>query len=824
MWFSTLSGNRRPRLPQSAVRSTIECLEDRSLPTGVLSFADPVDYSVGRSPRSVTVADFNGDQIPDVAVANSGSNNVSILLGNSDGSLGSVGTIAVGTTPSFVTAGDFNGDLLTDLAVANTGSNNVSILLGNGDGSLQLPLNTAPVGQGPSSIAVGDFNGDAVPDVAVANRAASVAVLLGRGDGTFGPASTIGVGGAASFVVAADFDRDGSQDLAVTTADASFYRRGTLAVLLGNGDGTFRSAQNLAVGRDPAGTVVHDFNQDGVADLAVAARLTDSVSILLGSGDGTFVLDRNYQVGGQAGSIAVGDFNGDEAVDLVTASLYSTVSVLTGNEDGTFQTAQDSWGGANPISVAIGDFNRDGRDDLALAQNFSNQVSVLLNNSPQPGDGVRVVRDIVYYDGPVANPQRQNLDVYLPAEGTNFPVVFLTYGGAFRNGEKSRLAYLARTLAREGLGVVAINYRTTDGSSQQVVHPGHVQDVAQAFAWTYRHIAEYGGDPNQIVLMGHSSGGSLVSMLATDRRYLAAQGLSPDVVRGVIGVSSGLYDQRRLFTDPNGPFEDVFGTPEQHWEASPLNHVDGTQPPFLVLYASNDNPGFPEDSTVFYEALVRAGSQAELHMIPGRNHQMIIGNAARPGDPAREYILRFIALHTSWELAHVRNVVINDGAAQRSMVNSLTVTFDRTVSVDSGAFELRRDGGVLVDVRFSTSVTAGKTVAVLIFVGPDIIGGSLADGSYTLTVLADRVHDRWGRELDGDGDGAAGGNNVDGFARLFGDADGDGDVDGQDREAFRSAFGTSAADAGYLWYFDFDVDGDVDGYDNGQFNRRFGQS
>jgi acetyl esterase/lipase len=824
MWFSTLGGNRRPRHPQSVVRPTIERLEDRSLPSGVLSFADPVDYSVGRSPRSVTIADFNGDQIPDVAVANSGSTNVSILLGNSDGSLVSVGTIAVGTTPSFVTTSDFNGDLLTDLAVANTGSNNVSVLLGNGDGTFRLPLNTAPVGQGPSSIAVGDFNGDAVPDVAVANRAASVAVLLGRGDGTFGPASTIGVGGAASFVVAADFDRDGSQDLAVTTADASFYRRGTLAVLLGNGDGTFRSAQNLAVGRDPAATVVHDFNLDGVADLAVAARLTDSVSILLGRGDGTFALDRNYQVGGQAGSIAVGDFNSDGAADLVTASLYSTVSVLTGNGDGTFQTAQDSWGGANPISVAVSDFDRDGRDDLALAQNFSNQVSVLLSNSPQPADGVRVVRDIVYDDGPFANPQRQNLDVYLPAEGTNFPVVFLTFGGAFRNGEKSRLAYLARTLAREGLGVVAINYRTTDGSPQQVVHPGHVQDVAQAFAWTYRHIAEYGGDPNQIVLMGHSSGGSLVSMLATDPQYLATHGLSPDVIRGVIGVSSGLYDQRRLFTDPNGPFEDVFGNPDQHWEASPLRHVDGTQPPFLVLYASNDNPGFAEDSTVFYEALVQAGSQAELHMIPGRNHQMIIGNAARPGDPAREYILRFIALHTNFALARVEGVQINDGSAQRSMVNGLTVTFDRTVSVEPGAFELRRDGGGLVDVLVSTSVIDGKTVAVLTFAGPGFVGGSLADGTYTLTVRADRVHDRWGRELDGDGDASAGGDRVDSLHRLFGDSDGDGDVDGQDRDLFRSAFETSAGNANYLWYFDFDGDGEVDGRDNGEFNRRFGQS
>jgi arylsulfate sulfotransferase len=171
----------------------------------------------------------------------------------------------------------------------------------------------------------------------------------------------------------------------------------------------------------------------------------------------------------------------------------------------------------------------------------------------------------------------------------------------------------------------------------------------------------------------------------------------------------------------------------------------------------------------------------------------------------------------------VESVVLNDGSAQRSMVNSLTVTFDGAAVLDPGAIELRRQDGSLVGVQLATSVVGGKTVAVLTFAGSDVIGGSLADGSYTLTVRADRVHDRWGRELDGDGDGSAGGNRVDGFSRLFGDSDGDGDVDGSDRDRFRSAYGTVAGGAGYLWYLDFDGDGDVDGPDNGEFNRRFGQ-
>jgi hypothetical protein len=171
----------------------------------------------------------------------------------------------------------------------------------------------------------------------------------------------------------------------------------------------------------------------------------------------------------------------------------------------------------------------------------------------------------------------------------------------------------------------------------------------------------------------------------------------------------------------------------------------------------------------------------------------------------------------------VESVVLNDGAAQRSMVNSVTVTFGGAVVLDPEAIELRRQDGTPVNARVSISLVGGKTVAVLTFAGAEFVGGSLADGSYTLTVRGDRVHDRWGQELDGDGDGSAGGNNVDGFSRLFGDSDGDGDVDGQDRDRFRSAFETTATDVGYLWYFDFGGDGDVDGPDNGQFNRRLGQ-
>src|SRR5438445_13332451 len=134
------------------------------------------------------------------------------------------------------------------------------------------------------------------------------------------------------------------------------------------------------------------------------------------------------------------------------------------------------------------------------------------------------------------------------------------------------------------------------------------------------------------------------------------------------------------------------------------------------------------------------------------------------------------------------------------MIDRVTVTFDGPATLDPGAIELRRQDGSLVNAQVSISMANGKTVAVLTFAGPEFVGGSLADGSYSLTVRADRVHDRFGRELDGDGDGLSGGDRVDGFFRLFGDSDGDRDVDWLDRDLFRSAFAKHAGEDGDLWY------------------------
>src|SRR5439155_11362334 len=244
------------------------------------------------------------DRKSDLAVANNGSDNVSVLLGNGNGTFLPAVNYPVGSCrgphqrsfPWSVAAADFDGDQVLDLVVATSGCHTVSVLKGNGDGTFQ-PAREFSAGISPVFVAVGDFNGDRVLDLAVADQTGGVWVLLGNGDGTFQAAVSYATGKQSWSVAVDDFDRDGRLDLAVTNAgdpdDPNNPAFWTVSVLLGNGDGTFKAAVNYSAGKNPRSVVVGDFNGDGNLDLAVANfdtlnADTDDVSLLLGSADGTF--------------------------------------------------------------------------------------------------------------------------------------------------------------------------------------------------------------------------------------------------------------------------------------------------------------------------------------------------------------------------------------------------------------------------------------------------------------------------------------------------------------------------------------------------------
>jgi hypothetical protein len=354
------------------------------LPAGAsatLSFKTHSDFTVGTGPQSVAVGDFNGDGTKDLAVANSGSNSVSVLIGTGTGSFGAKTDFGVGTNPQSVAVGDFNGDGIKDLATANSGTNTVSVLIGTGTGSFGPKIDFT-VGTGPQSVAVGDFNGDGRQDLAVANSGSStVSVLIGQSTGPLfvtAAGSPFAVGSDPCSVAVGDFDGNGRQDLAVAN-----YNSGTVWVLLNSGTSpSFGTASTLALGASsvPSSVAVGDFNGDGKQDLAVA---TTSVSVLLGTGGGSFGAKTDFNVGSDPWSVAVGDFDGDGRQDLAVANGNSpgTVSVLlnTGTSPSFPTTGTLSSAGGDPHSVAVGDFNGDGRQDLVTANDSSNNVSVLLN-------------------------------------------------------------------------------------------------------------------------------------------------------------------------------------------------------------------------------------------------------------------------------------------------------------------------------------------------------------------------------------------------------------------------------------------------------------
>jgi acetyl esterase/lipase len=299
---------------------------------------------------------------------------------------------------------------------------------------------------------------------------------------------------------------------------------------------------------------------------------------------------------------------------------------------------------------------------------------------------VESVKNVAYYDGPDAVGFRHKCDVFYPKGVENCPVVVLVHGGVWMYGDKScagLYSAVGKFLARNGILAVLPNYRLTPW----VKHPEHVKDVARAVAWTHKNCAKYGGRADQLFLAGHSAGGHLVALAATDETYLKAQGLKRSDIKGVI-AASGVYRipelNVRLDFKPEGeksgviakvapmsdlsinlpllalmndtktsfdwdvkPFSFVFGDdPKVRKNASPIEHVERGLPPFLVLYSEHELPTLAEMAEDFGKALKAKDVQSELRKIPRRNHHNILFRATTLDDPVADAMLDFIRTHT----------------------------------------------------------------------------------------------------------------------------------------------------------------------------------
>jgi FG-GAP-like repeat/FG-GAP repeat len=340
------------------------------------TFQPPVTYgSGGYGPATVVIADVNGDGKPDVIVANqcvpptppsvepcNGNNllpgSLGVLLGNGDGTFQTaVAYPSVGSFGGALAVADVNGDGKPDAVLgiqcnstsACSGHSQVAILLGNGDGTFRSPVTYDAGGYADQSIAIQDVNGDGYPDIVTANQCSTwscpdtgvAGVLLGNGDGTFRSAMSYHSSGTASSIAIADVNGDGKPDLVLGNFCQSGFCSNagvTADVLLGNGDGTFRTAVTYAsVGFGAAFVTATDVDGDGKVDLIVAASCDDAVcdnkgtvSFLTGNGDGTFRSPVNYSSGGSSVSfVAAADLNGDSAPEIVVLNSVASTTETT---------------------------------------------------------------------------------------------------------------------------------------------------------------------------------------------------------------------------------------------------------------------------------------------------------------------------------------------------------------------------------------------------------------------------------------------------------------------------------------------------------------
>jgi hypothetical protein len=345
-------------------------------PAGAVTFRAPMNTAVGTNPYSVAVGDFNRDGRHDLATANFGSLNVSVLL-SGPGGFGAATNIST-PSPVSVAVGDFNLDGRPDLAAANPNFNDVSVLLGDGIGGFAAPANVT-VGGAPRAVAVGDFNGDGRPDLATVNQLGNTAsVLLGDGMGGFSAPASSATGTTPFAIAVGDLNGDGRPDLATANPNSN-----NVSVLLGNGSGGLGAATNVAVGGTaPRGVAIADLNGDGRPDLVTANGNSASASVLLGDGSGGFGAPTSFPAAGGPNSVAVSDFDGDGLPDVVTANVMANnVSVLMGDGSGGLGAPKNFAVGTTPSHVAVDDLNADGRPDLVTANTNSSNVSVLLNTT-----------------------------------------------------------------------------------------------------------------------------------------------------------------------------------------------------------------------------------------------------------------------------------------------------------------------------------------------------------------------------------------------------------------------------------------------------------
>ncbi|CAF3864097.1 unnamed protein product [Rotaria sp. Silwood1] len=406
---------------------------------GNCSFAHPTIYPTGydSDPRSIVVAYLNNDSQLDIVVANHGTNNIGIFLGNSDGTFASqiVYSTGLASQPYSIAIGDLNNDNLLDIVVANSGRDNVGIFFGHGNGMFreQITFSTG-TGSRPHSVTVADLNKDSIVDIAVANsQTHMVSIFLGYDNESFHTQVTYptGYNSEPQFLMLGDFNNDqlldivvannGTNDVGILMAEkalkfhskivyfpAHFYKRSTDCVAdINNADQVNKIIEqnsnkkvNLLPGcthesfakkrisraiykRSCSSVVIGDLNNDNQPDMIIINGNTKRIDALLGYGNESLVFSFYFSTDtfSYPCSAVLGDFNHDDRIDLaVTDYVSSNVKIFLGYGNGSFAYHDTYFTGddSEPYSIVTVDFNNDNRLDIAFGNGITNNIGILL--------------------------------------------------------------------------------------------------------------------------------------------------------------------------------------------------------------------------------------------------------------------------------------------------------------------------------------------------------------------------------------------------------------------------------------------------------------
>lgn len=255
---------------------------------------------------------------------------------------------------------------------------------------------------------------------------------------------------------------------------------------------------------------------------------------------------------------------------------------------------------------------------------------------------------------PYAEPahERQVLDIYSPPNAKSLPVVFWIHGGGWQAGDKTSVQLKPQVFVEKGFVFVSTNYRLLPNVEMEII----IRDVAKSLGWVHKHIAEHGGDPKRIFVMGHSAGAQLAALVCIDDRYLKAEGVPFNVLKGCVPVDGDTYDvpaiietaetRRRVHGQPQAKFghREKFGNdPKKHIDFSAVTHVakDKSIPPFLILHVA-DHPDNAAQAQRLGAVLKETGIPVTVFGAKETNHTRINAELGQPDDPSTKALFDFV--------------------------------------------------------------------------------------------------------------------------------------------------------------------------------------